>query len=1509
MKRLFFTISLLILTLGFGAMQAATCRVGVQTSAATVYFYVENGTTTSVNAQPTPGYVFVNWADGEISNPRMATITSDTLFVAEFKRGSAISDTICYKESYSFAGQTLTKTGRYIDTLVAYTGEDSLRVLNLFVSPKLVYDTIRTTILSGESYYCDRTGKSYTAQTIMYNDTFTYAYGCDSSVTRHMLCVLEDTPRIMYVMPEKHGKGNGSSWANATNDVGYAISKLAPIENGQHNEVWVAAGTYGKTKSYSILFRGNVSVYGGFAGTETDVDQREKVPGGEPWEFAHPTVFSGGDSIYCARYYDAKNASQTIYIDGITFEHGYYNGATYAAGVSLRGNTIFQNCIVRNNLREDNPLKVATENGGGIYATTGVTIKNCLIENNTLNTVTGYGAGLYATGGVTLENVIIRNNSLVTTTTGYGGGAYLKGGSLLTDVEVSNNSVLSSASAYGAGLSVSGSFTMTNVSVNDNLLSAPTAAGGAGLYLAPGTSGEGTISNSTLAGNTGAIYGGAIYHYNTSTSSLLLDKCRIYGNVATKYGSALYDKAAQLSTSIRNCLIYNNGGCSYAMYMAANKVQNNTFANNQGYVYVRYGTTASDIANNIVWGAPTASHAKIYGSSALTDLPVHNNATQSAIAVATWSRESNYVLNASNMHVAGPNFVSPTSFQGAPTSAAEAAELPSADWRVTAASLCVNGGATVSEIPTDILGVTRPQHDNYDIGAHEYEGEITMVTLTLLTNGAKYGSALTDDGLTSKTYLYGETAIFSATPKLGYVLKDWSDGSTDLEREVVMTSNLALTANFASIKDTVWLCPSELPYTHTFYSSHDPKVMEYPTSGTKTVTLKSVDDLDSVATLVIKTYPAYYVEDVDTIQVPEYSWRERDFFDLTTGDYVFYDSLLTAHGCDSVFALLLHVDGSAFVGEKLDIVDWTTNTIVVNTNGLTSAASASNWKIVYGESTYTKANRVAAGQSLLTSAADRTVNIATAALRPDSYILLKQTDAANNVESFQTYKVPHIFNADTTLSGTNQASIVLVRGGRLTIAEDTKVAAVYVYPGAELQINNDVTLTTDRLILRTKAFDAASLMNAGTLLCDDVCYTRIVADKSQSYQFALPFDCSLADVTTSIGSMTTFGSYWGLQEYDADRRAANGAMGNWKALVPGEATTIEAHKGYQLLSSSAYYYELYFPVAYTKDVDSINVAVKTQAEGDASDRGWNFISSPYTGTYMMGYAPPEEAVKISMLDRDNHSFVQSTLTQLKPVVPFYYQAKTDGALQFSTTTCSFAGPSALLARRVAEQQDEKPTQWLRLFVGNEQGATDETNIYLNPSKFTADYEIGYDVAKLSTSASRPLCWVSLACGDLAFAAIPDSIAEVRVPVSVYAPTDAEMTFSLEENDYLGRLEEVTLVDDVLGVETNLLLGDYSYDAQAGASAGRFSLRAKFRAPEVATELSDVAGEDGFRAVVVGNRLILTNVMEGAAVRMYDSAGRLLHSVEVSGSEWSVSVPAKGVYLLQVGADARKLIFE
>ncbi len=185
----------------------------------------------------------------------------------------------------------------------------------------------------------------------------------------------------LYVAPD--GTGSGSSWDDAYGDLNKAMNLMNLCMGGT---IWAKAGTYhGESNSdASFKLQSRITLYGGFAGTESSLNQRDLEH--------NKTILSGdGQRRVLAETYNVS--SSNIY--DITLANGYAptNSATsIGSGVRMERCTI-ENCTTTN------------EESAALYVSDN-TLYNCIIHNNN-------------GGGVSVEDGHIKN-SLIAHNSGYG---------------------------------------------------------------------------------------------------------------------------------------------------------------------------------------------------------------------------------------------------------------------------------------------------------------------------------------------------------------------------------------------------------------------------------------------------------------------------------------------------------------------------------------------------------------------------------------------------------------------------------------------------------------------------------------------------------------------------------------------------------------------------------------------------------------------------------------------------------------------------------------------------------------------------------------------------------------------------------------------------------------------------------------------------------------------------------------------------------------------------------
>ena len=493
-------------------------------------------------------------------------------------------------------------------------------------------------------------------------------------------------------------------------------------------------------------------------------------------------------------------------------------------------------------------------------------------------------------------------------------------------------------------------------------------------------------------------------------------------------------------------------------------------------------------------------------------------------------------------------------------------------------------------------------------------------------------------------------------------------------------------------------------------------------------------------------------------------------------------------------------------GQPMDIVDWRSDGLTLNMNGCdpTQGVSASldsgDFRTLTEGTSYSYLDQP-----------DRTysVPVSTLSSGQDLYLQTHYADAeGTQYASAHHYRVPYIFTRDTTIRTASflPDDDLVIRSGTTTISTLTQVHNVYVYPGASLCVANGSRLCCSNLYIRTTANAAGAVSD--TIKAQKAYYTRIVANNTHYFQFALPFASTTQNITSTAGDVFTLDRHWRLNVYDTERRAAQGeSADNW---VRYTGTTLSPNVGYALLSASPYYREYLFPISYTKTTPT-SVAISAPT-GEIADQhnGWNYICSPLSGVYSVEYDDPSEAVKITELSDDGTYYLQHIPTSILPAKPFYFQASAAGSLVFGDAL-SFV-PSASAAPSRVAAVSSVPTDWVELQLSDSLQRTDVVNLFIHPTRFDDSYQVGYDLQKFVSTASRPQLYAVLPYGDLSFAALSDTMAQQGIPITTYTPVAGTYTLSVRPNDYTADLAHVYLTDSLLNTTTDLLLQPYTFPA-------------------------------------------------------------------------------------------------
>lgn len=445
--------------------------------------------------------------------------------------------------------------------------------------------------------------------------------------------------------------GAGTSWETAKKDVQEALD-IAPIGSG----VWIKRGTYYPTKdpfgnasptnskNKTFFLRDSVAIYGGFAGTETLLSQRNVS--------AYRTVLSGDfnhdDSV--------SGAGPSLVIAG-TAENAYHllvhasSYGTIVDGLTITGGN-------------------ATNSGNFII------VNGMAVNNN-------YGGGLFS-GNNSGKQIVVNNCTFSFNTTGQPGaaaGAYISSNGVVSDCIFSFN-----AGQNGGGLVISDRL----VSVINNRFEHNRAVFGGGLvcrFIA-----STTVSNCFFFDNAGM--GGGAYLYGPGNKSVFTS-CIFQGN--TGIGSAGgITVTLSASAKIHASAFINNKGMGLGHSVLAS--QGDDTMTLDGCIFTN-NTPASDDEIQLRSGINIISNCSVVGKvnvfpAAVSTVRFRNNILTSITNYSALS--SNNLLGGNPLYVNAAN----------PAGADSIYFTPDDGLRLQCGSPAINAGSDTATI-TDIIGTAR----------------------------------------------------------------------------------------------------------------------------------------------------------------------------------------------------------------------------------------------------------------------------------------------------------------------------------------------------------------------------------------------------------------------------------------------------------------------------------------------------------------------------------------------------------------------------------------------------------------------------------------------------------------------------------------------------------------------------------------------------------------------------------------------------------------------------------
>ncbi|HSW61427.1 MAG TPA: hypothetical protein VLJ60_11540 [bacterium] len=431
--------------------------------------------------------------------------------------------------------------------------------------------------------------------------------------------IVDPVPSVIFVKHDATGSEDGSSWENAFLDLQSALD--AAVDGDQ---IWVAAGKYQPTSVHELVtmddvsdeekfnrykhfrMKNGVEIYGGFAGTETELAQRDVE--------AQETILSCDlgetdeqyDNCFHIFYHPAGvNLDNSAVLDGFSMMGGAADdvdphtagGAMYNDGSSpvIRNGWIYWNYSFNGAAiyNKDSSTKILNSQfvnndapyskGGAIYnENSNIEISECDFANSWAEGDNeSNGGAIYSTGGKTvITDTVFRLNRAQ-----MGGAIFIESG----DMEITDCTFDENKSENGGAINLNNSSAVisdTMFKYNTTYSYGDTDGRGGAIRMIKS---ELTILNSVfsqhIAGDGGAIYSS---NFGEDTSTLKIINSAFSVNKMIDQGGALY--LSKTTTDIVNSVFFKNyfgytstgtyGGAIYKATSGSLTVTNSIFKAN-----------------------------------------------------------------------------------------------------------------------------------------------------------------------------------------------------------------------------------------------------------------------------------------------------------------------------------------------------------------------------------------------------------------------------------------------------------------------------------------------------------------------------------------------------------------------------------------------------------------------------------------------------------------------------------------------------------------------------------------------------------------------------------------------------------------------------------------------------------------------------------------------------------------------------------------------------------------
>ena len=500
------------------------------------------------------------------------------------------------------------------------------------------------------------------------------------------------------------------------------------------------------------------------------------------------------------------------------------------------------------------------------------------------------------------------------------------------------------------------------------------------------------------------------------------------------------------------------------------------------------------------------------------------------------------------------------------------------------------------------------------------------------------------------------------------------------------------------------------------------------------------------------------------------------------------------------------------------------------------------------------------------------------------------TDAENRKYQFTGWSPEiHEVNSDVNVYTAQYERIDdLVITTEEPIEENTTLTTTTVRVEGKLNVPQNVTLTTDDLILEGTPSSSGEITGEGTVTA-----TRALFDFSQPggfkaktwYAVAVPWQVDVRAYAENNGVYIINGSAEPIRQkmgttfdllyYDGERRAAEGHSNDcWKYVEDDDASKHIMYPGraYMIyLTSDAQTIRFERKSGTNLITNTLAVYAFTLGTGNNKDANWNGIANPatyhaYINANVKNYSTNVLNVgQVYNAETRTYSVVNMNENNLVVGQPIFVQA-----IETNTSVVAYAAHDDAFhpAPRRAKAQGASTTRYELMFAPNEGEVTDRIIVRMDDEKETDEYIVGQDLVKMGVSDIVPQMWINRYDSKMCINTVAPVNNTADYPLGISVQKSGEYDLFLDDEPDSESTLYLTYDGEAIW---NLNYGPYVVSLNKGTDT-HYGLRIVKKAPTITTGIEEatIQNGDAIRKVIINDQVYIIRNGE-----MYSIDGQLV----------------------------------